>query len=225
MAPVPAGLEWGIGAERVQKARKTLAKLKATGLVPVEYLPGRRRAQDFLCVRIEGQDFFGCIDMGPYFATTEDGCWFGVSSINKIAGRWAVCKYNSQPHAWLDGLSDAGVRTVAFEFGLPFAFGGDHESSVFFASKAYDALVAWAKAHPRLVKADDGNVYLGAWNEMAMIDAGLMEAPPKAESEVDDLWTGIDITSAPEGPDTNDPEADDEDDSEDGSTLKLPGWF
>ncbi len=147
----------------------------------------------FVDVTIEGVRFKGQISglypvVASYHAVHgfEVG-WvqYGVASIDcaRTEGlrsetrAWAICKYNSQPRVPLQALSVAGIRRLAVELGLvinpwlpegadqpaPADVFAPEELAAFFESKAFDAIVQWAKAHPRKIKQHGQNTYSFDW--------------------------------------------------------------
>lgn len=169
-----------LSAEALQRAHQYLVGLRSEGLAPVTRMPTRGRT--FHDVVIEGKRFYAATTSYDPYIAAGDGtgdCAIGVASISYCPGRsgseasWAVCKYGYQHHFELEGLSDAGRRALAVEFGLPIGEMRDLDDTCFFVSPAYDALVAWAKAHPRTARTWVGKSYLGAWHVAAQMDAGL----------------------------------------------------
>lgn len=147
----------------------------------------------FIDVTIEGHRFQGALGLEPYIALYSvacsravGSCALGVASIsNPYQNRldedpyrqWAVCKYETQSRIDLSNLSEAGMHRLALEFGLPIlnketgiVFG---HHAYFYVSKAYDALVTWACAHPRKIQHYPANSYLGHWALAAILDAGI----------------------------------------------------
>lgn len=165
--------------EKLQRAYEYLTGLRLQGLAPVTRRAVRGRT--FHDVVIEGKRFYASTtNYDPYIALGDGtgDCAFGVASISYCPARhgveatWAVCKYGNQHHFELEGLSDAGRRALAVEFGLPIEMSAP-DDTYFFVSPAYDSLVAWAKAHPRAARAWVGRSYLGPWHVAAQLDAGL----------------------------------------------------
>ena len=151
------------------------------------------KGENFIDVTIEGHRFQGGLSLEPYIALysvpggrSGGSCALGVASIsnpyrNRLAKdfyrQWAVCKYETQSRIDLSNLSEAGMHRLALEFGLPIL---NNETGIvfghhayFYVSKAYDALVNWASAHPRKIQNFRANSYLGHWALAAMLDAGV----------------------------------------------------
>lgn len=97
---------------------------------------------------------------------------------------WHVCKYGrSETRIDLSELSLAGVHALAHEFGLAVHFDPNapkaampteglsvpsRSNRLFYLSPAFQGLVAWARAHPRIMKRHEPNsTYLGRWVEAA----------------------------------------------------------
>jgi hypothetical protein len=179
----------GIGVAVQQKASTYFSSLVSQGLCQVVRHP--LRGDVFIDVSIEGQRFKGAIAREPYIANGSGSgdCSLGVcclakasrvGSVDETVAEWGICKYRNQLHFPVR-LSATGMRTLAMEFGLKFE--NLHSSSfpetdldeslLFFESKAYSALVEWAKAHPTKIRAFEPGPYLGCWSLSATIDAGL----------------------------------------------------
>lgn len=179
----------GYGQERLNIAKASFARLRAQGIS--QAIKNPLKGDFFVDVTIEGHRFQAGISDTPYIALkSKNGhgyggdCALGVSSIANVTKEiwtegekhWAVCKYETQFRIDLSDLSDAGRRTLAIEFGLPILISGfpfQNEGVLFYGSTAYDALVAWAKLHPRKIKQYGANSYLGRWSLAATLDAGI----------------------------------------------------
>ena len=179
-------------------ARQHLKSLQTQGLAPFTVLAPSREV--FLDTEVEGHRLRGAIgNFGPYLERIDphghaQSSYFGPSVIHDLpvgnlrAGRahegYWVCKYEpSQPHIDLSMLSPAGMRRVAFEFGLPVEgveperqrFGGD---MAFFASNAFKALQEWALKHPRKAQwTSQGGLYLKGWAEPDPTHPGSEDGP------------------------------------------------
>lgn len=179
----------GLGQEHLRRVKLSLSGLAAHGLAPVIENP--LKGDVFIDVTIEGHRFQGAINSAPYVVLKSKngvwaggGCDLGEASIAYVKAdrfkesknHWAVCKYENQPRIDLTDLSSAGRRTLATEFGLPILTPDiilGEGKLFFYGSKAYAALVAWAKAHPRKIKQFRENSYLGHWSMAATLDAAL----------------------------------------------------
>jgi hypothetical protein len=88
-------------------------------------------------------------------------------------GWWAV-KYGDQTHIDLRCLSDAEVRRLGREFGVPLWPPTGNGCDDFFASPAFAGLVTWVGQHPILAKrySRECNSYVGDWLTPALAAAG-----------------------------------------------------
>lgn len=130
-------------------------------------------------VTIEGQRFSAGVCHNSILVGTGGGwsCALGVASINDESldgDGWAICKYWNQRHVDLQ-LSEAGLRALALEFGLPIVSEIGYpkmrelcEADFFYMSSVFQSLIAWAAAHPRKIRALFGDSYLGLWPLAAM---------------------------------------------------------
>lgn len=136
-------------------------------------------------VTIEGVRFQAYAATHPYVYRKDlqgYSCPFGVASILKsrrngeppLFERWMVCKYTAREACIdLSDLTDAGRRAFAVTFGVPFGLEGKHGInmiSAFYASKAFEGLVAWASRRPRKFKAERGfSEYVGDWKSVVTL--------------------------------------------------------
>lgn len=163
-------------ATGIANARLHFDSLTHQGIAPV--CVNDARGDVFYDATIEGVRFQAFVGTDPYVTRKDRGDWcqLGVSSIHlahRINGRdapkiWMVCKYSaSEGRVDLSPLSDDGRRAFAVTFGVP--IGSHHESRfhgshAFYASAAFDGLVAWAQRRPRKFKAERGvSSYIGDW--------------------------------------------------------------
>jgi hypothetical protein len=136
--------------------------LKAQGVAPVRYhgLKGR----SFIDVTIEGRRFKGQVRKGPFIVSDDADCLLTSASIAYCSDylqpdgrrRWAVCKYRTHHRILLDGLSPAGIRALACEFGLVIHDQGESEtlseSECFVSSKACTGMHTWVRSNPALAR-------------------------------------------------------------------------
>ena len=176
-------------SEVIEYWRNHFADLASAGLAPVQNNP--LRGDTFVDISIEGQRFIAAVTKsGPYVGCkgrlTGD-CALGVASINFCkpfygAGdrgqeAWRVCKYHTQGHIDLPPLTESGLRSLAYHFGLPLVPRDPVTISIiptewaFYVSPAFDALVEWAKSHPRKIKKAEPNDYLWNWPRAALSGA------------------------------------------------------
>ncbi|ABM96937.1 hypothetical protein [Methylibium petroleiphilum] len=156
--------------------------LEESELAPVVHHP--LRGDFFIDLTIEGRRFRAEV-VGPNPILEEHGGlhWvqLGACSINRAKQdyprpssefEWFVCKYDNQPRVSLAGLSDAGIRRLALEFGLVIekpmsAFSYrvhlPAEKFVFERSRAWLALKEWGRKHPRKLARRELGDYLGDW--------------------------------------------------------------
>ena len=159
--------------------------LEKAGLAEVKH--HELKGDTFIDLTIEGIRFRGFVcSEGPCIELKSGGVpssvQLGVSSINRCTptfccdntdARWFVAKYHTQGHIEVHALSDTGRRRLAYEFGLlihankRLPFSVSSECDAFYGSKAFRALQAWAKAHPRKIRRFQANVYLGDWPTLA----------------------------------------------------------
>lgn len=170
----------------MSRARAYMATLAAAGTAAVQGHPASTQA--FHELEIEGVCFRGgfCVD-GLYLARRtrlvrgQDRGWvqLGVARVLRLDEKgWWVCKYGPrEPRIGLSGLSPAGIRALAREFGLPMGapssgndqvFNADSELSglewaLFYLSPSFESLRQWAKAHPRLLRSRSAGPYLPDW--------------------------------------------------------------
>jgi len=183
-----------ITAEYERNPRAYFAYLQSLGLSPVTHNP--LKGKIFIDLTIEGQRFQAILDGGPGPIVVGGhflSAWvqYGVSSIARAGSDgvsednlcWAVCKYGGQYRIGLPSLTPAGIRALAVEMGLVIrrSLSGDgplvvplcaessppDELKAFFNSKAFDALVEWARAHPRKIKQYGQNTYTFDWASRA----------------------------------------------------------
>ncbi len=174
--------------EREQFATEWMRRLGAGELGPLAAVQRKPPCGDtFTDVTIEGLRFQGIVFgehlmVGP---VNTGVCNLGVASLNNdahgpsgigrvVQGQWYICKYRNQPHMQV-ALSEAGIRALALEFGLPIVPTlpvrqrvDDRDASYFYASRAFEAICAWAEAHPRKARKLTGDVYLGLWPMAAL---------------------------------------------------------
>lgn len=166
------------------------ASLAAEGMVEVTRNPTPVGGNIFIDVTIEGHRFQAIVSDAPFIklksvlqALRVGDCQLGVASIAYVEtphlrGRiehWAICKHCSQPRIDVSGMSEAGLRTLAIEFGLPMLPENDllQECVYFYGSAAYIALVKWATLHKSRIKRFPPNTYLGHWALSVAVDAGI----------------------------------------------------
>lgn len=169
----------------ISNLQSYFASLEKAGLAEVKH--HELKGDTFIDLTIEGIRFRGFVcSEGPYIELKSGGLpssvQLGVSSINRCTptfccddtdSRWFVAKYHNQGHIDVDALSDAGRRRLAYEFGLLLCtdkhlpFSVSSECNTFYGSKAFGALQAWAKAHPRKIRRFQANAYLGDWPTLA----------------------------------------------------------
>lgn len=169
--------------------KKHFSRLSLLGLANVQHNPSRGTA--FADVTIENHHFRGLVTQnGPcLWGKTRYGgnCALGVASIqyreawgwddhDKSSERfWQVCKHHNQTRIDVSELTDRGRRALAFQFGIPLLDIvineiDDYvrpEGLAFYVSPAFDALVAWARTHPRRIKTLKPNASLGNWPKAA----------------------------------------------------------
>jgi hypothetical protein len=177
-------------ANGISLASSYLRDLAEQGVVQAfEHEP---RGDVILDITIEGVRFQAFAASDPYVIRKDRGDWcqLGVASIhvahrsgqNRNGGRWMVCKYNSmEGRIDLSQLSDAGKRTFAVAFGIPFGHAhqlGFHEMYAFYAAPVFASLVEWAKRRPRKFKAERGvSNYLGNWK--SVVEAAIPAKPQR----------------------------------------------
>ena len=159
------------------------AQLRSLGVADVQRNPVR--GDVFHDVTIEGFRFRAAVSAsGPFIEANtcaHGSCQLGVATINSCvdtarehggAPAWQICKYQNQWRINVSGLTDAGRRALACEFGLPLLPIAErklpHEYLSFYASPAFDALIAWAATHPRKIRRMKANSYLGDWPNAAI---------------------------------------------------------
>jgi hypothetical protein len=164
--------------------RQHFATLAAKGLAPIQTNQPRNNAL-FKDITIDGCRFVGVVtEWGPFVgrkSALAGRCALGVASINycpdlgphRKHASWHICKYHSQWHVDLDGLSEKGRHTLAVEFGLPLVPLDPATVIVptewaFYVSPAFQALSDWANNHPRLIKKAEPNDYLWNWPRAAL---------------------------------------------------------
>lgn len=159
--------------------------LRSFGVAPVLY--NEPKSDTFIDVSIEGRRFQAIIYPGG--PSILDSRWsshsspYGVSVISFCDGKgfwgngaanagWKICKYHNQSRIDLEGLSLHGIRSLAVEMGLPIyspmpdvdmMTPDISEILAFRHSKAWEALVAWGRKHPRKLQRQYMNDYLGSW--------------------------------------------------------------
>ena len=147
----------------------------------------------FIDVTIEKHRFQAGIVFGPHIRLhSVDGeeitgrCPLGVSTISCAeravhlpddVRQWYLCRYESEAVINLCNLSEAGRRWLSLEFGLPILSLStgllQHQAWYFYRSKAYAALVNWARNNPKKIVQCQVNHHLGFWAKTAALDAGL----------------------------------------------------
>lgn len=157
---------------------------------PITLLPiPKARSEIFHHVEIEGMAFTATVsvDWGLFLDGPKElgggQVNLGVCGITHFTqgehmwqrvnpGDWWVCKYDAEARINVTSLTDGGRRALAHEFGL--AFGEDEDADDFGhrfkKSPAFDALVAWAQAHPRLAKQASAyrDPYVPQWYQLVM---------------------------------------------------------
>lgn len=140
-------------------------------------------------VTIEGQRFSACVFGNSILMGARGGwsCPLGGASINNDMADdhgWSVCERWNLPHHALR-LSDGGRRALALEFGLPIVpeigyrrMRELRERDFFYLSPLFQSLIAWARAHPRMISKLYGDAYLGHW-PLNAIKGHQVEASPK----------------------------------------------
>lgn len=168
--------------EGIQTASKYFTSLAEAGVA--EVIQNEARGDVILDVSIEGVRFQAFAANDPYVAIKGAGDWcqLGVASIHfteRWAGpsgvekpkQWMVCKYSAnEGRVDLSRLTEPGRRAFAIAFGIPIGTqlrSGFQGSYGFYASSAFDGVVAWARRHPRKFKAMAGvGSYVGDWKSL-----------------------------------------------------------
>lgn len=161
----------------VARAHAYLESLRNRSPAPVQSVPCEKRV--FHHIVIENRHFLGLVTMdGPYISEGRNGCCpLGAASINRCGSAddfdnvgvesWHVAKYHREGHINIEGLSEAGRRALAIEFGLPLYDGDAHPpvdaQTLFQASPAAKALGNWLDMNPQLRRTFAPSVYLGDW--------------------------------------------------------------
>ena len=166
-------------------ATQHLCNIDALGLSP--HVAHEARREFFLDIEVEGFRFRGAVgNTGPYLLRFErrsamEFSFFGPSLICELrpeespnggaaAGFWVCAGHRAKPRTDLSMLSPAGVRRVAFEFGIPIdgihpsprTFGGGF--ALFYLSNAFQALQAWGQAHERKAAwVSSAGRYIAGW--------------------------------------------------------------
>lgn len=138
----------------------------------------------FYGAQVGGLEFQALVSAdGPYIKCGLDGVALVVSTIRYftpntgrfggVAG-WYVVKYRDQARIHLPHFDKKAVETMCLEFGLCHHDKALHiepanPQTAFYASQAWQGLVRWVKAHPRLAKRfGQYDSYLPGWYELAL---------------------------------------------------------
>lgn len=193
-----------------------IAHLQNNGRAAVTKMPAK--GCTFRDIVIEGQRFKGYISHGgpciqkivPVHTSWQGGeVQLGVAEIHycdefqhnsfegvNMAGWW-ICKYGpEEPRVKIDSLSEEGLHTLAFQFGIPiYPHPKAHPmvtvpvewprlpimslpdgKTLFFLSPSFRDLCTWAKTHSNQIRSSEvKELYLRGWKDAAVMGEELSE--------------------------------------------------